>query len=196
MVKKSTIAKIIRSLSIPPIMVTTLITIIAFTRKEFFNNIYEIFAAILFLGILPVMAYPLQKIIPAYKDKGREGQRNLAFLFTLAGYTIAIIWALTAGVTVEVLLICLTYFISVVILSICNKVFHFRASGHACSFTGPLVLLIYFISWTAVIPCLIAAGLIIWSSLALKRHKPSELAAGIAVCLLSFGISLLLITLI
>lgn len=40
-----------------------------------------------FLGVLPLLAYPLQKYIPAYKDKGCERQRNLTIIFAVAGFT-------------------------------------------------------------------------------------------------------------
>ena len=63
---------------------------------------------------------------------------------SLIGYSAAFIWAIFTDVKDSLLLICSTYFFSVVLLSISNKVIHFRASGHACSFAGPLVLLVHF----------------------------------------------------
>ena len=62
----------------------------------------------------------------------------------LIGYSAAFTWAIFTDVKDSLLLICSTYFFSVVLLSISNKVIHFRASGHACSFAGPLVLLVHF----------------------------------------------------
>lgn len=40
-----------------------------------------------FLGVLPLLVYPLQKYIPAYKDKWRERQRNLTIIFAVARFT-------------------------------------------------------------------------------------------------------------
>lgn len=131
---------------------------------------------------------------PGIKAKGREGQRNLAFIMNLVGYGIALAWAILTNVRKELLLICLTYFLSVVFLSICNKGFHFRASGHASSFTGPLILMIYFIGWKVIIPALIIAALIIWSSICLKRHTIKELAGGILVNIIAFIFSVIIVT--
>lgn len=196
MTKKENIAKGIRVLSSPPVMVTALILILAYTRNTFFRNNIEIIVPILLLGFVPVLAYPMQRVLPNFKDKGREGQRKLAFILNLIGYTVAMLWAIFSKVNKQLFLVCITYFITVVLLTICNKALHFRASGHASSFTGPLLLLIYFVSWKAILPCVLFCALVIWSSLALKRHTMQELAGGIIVCAISFALSLLLINII
>ena len=140
---KQTVAKGIRVLSVPPVMVTALLLFLNIWKPYFFRTWREIFICILLLGIVPALAYPMQKILPRWKKEGREGQRKLAFLFSLAGYTVSFLWSLTSGVGKEIQLICTTYFLSVLLLTVCNKGLHFRASGHACSVTGPLLLLIY-----------------------------------------------------
>lgn len=190
---KEKIAKVIRVISVPPVMVAVMLCVLALSGKNYFNGRGDVVVLIVLLGVLPVLAYPMQKIIPALAEQGRGGQRKLAFIMNGIGYTAAYIWSLLADTTWSVRLITSTYFLSVILLTICNKALHVRASGHACSFTGPIVLLIYLLDWKAVIPCLIAAVLIIWSSLALKRHTPGELAAGITVCILSFAISVLVL---
>lgn len=86
------------------------------------------------------------------------------------------------------------YFTSVLLLTICNKGLHFRASGHASSFTGPLILTIYFMGWKVIIPALFIAILIVWSSVYLKRHTLKELAGGMIVSVFAFIISYTLIT--
>ena len=191
---KERIAKAIRVLSVPPIMVSVLILILAFCKESIFRNILEIVIMIVLLGFVPVLAYGLQRILPGFKEQGREGQRKLAFITNLVGYSAAFLWALIADVENALLLICLTYFFSVVFLTICNNGLHYRASGHASSFTGPLVLLIYFFGWKVIIPCLVIAALIIWSSIYLKRHTVKEIVGGIVVCLLSFTLSLVITT--
>lgn len=188
------IAKAIRVLSVPPVMVSVLILILAFSKDGIFRNTSEIIVSIVLLGFVPVLAYVFNGVLPGFKKQGREGQRKLAFITNLIGYSAALLWALVSDVENSLLLICLTYFLSVIILTICNKAFHYRASGHACSFTGPLVLLIYFLGWKVTVPCLLIAVLIIWSSVYLKRHTAKELAGGIVVCLCSFALSLFLIT--
>lgn len=196
MCSKERIAKVIRVLSVPPVMVSALILILAFNKDGIFRNILEIVISIVLLGFVPILAYVLNGILPGFKEQGREGQRKLAFITNFIGYSAAFLWALISDVENALLLICSTYFFSVLFLTICNKIFHYRASGHACSFTGPLVLLIYFLGWKVIIPCLLIAALIIWSSIYLKRHTVKELTGGIVVCLFSFALSLFLITLV
>lgn len=191
---KERIAKIIRVLSVPPIMVSMFILILAFNKSDIFRNPTEIIIMIVLLGFVPALAYVLSSIIPEVKAKGREGQRKLAFITNLLGYSMALLWAIITNVRKELLLICLMYFLSVVLLSICNKGFHFRASGHASSFTGPLILMIYFFGWKVIIPSLIIAALIVWSSICLKRHTIKELAGGILVNIIAFILSVIIIT--
>lgn len=191
---KEHIAKIIRVLSVPPIMVSMFILILAFNKSDIFRNPTEIIIMIVLLGFVPALAYVLSSIIPEVKTKGREGQRKLAFITNLLGYSMALLWAIMTNVRKELLLICLMYFLSVVLLSICNKGFHFRASGHASSFTGPLILMIYFFGWKVIIPSLIIAALIVWSSIYLKRHTIKELAGGILVNIIAFILSVIIIT--
>lgn len=191
---KERIAKIIRVLSVPPIMVSMFILILAFNKSDIFRNPTEIIIMIVLLGFVPALAYVLSSIIPEVKAKGREGQRKLAFITNLLGYSMALLWAIMINVRKELLLICLMYFLSVVLLSICNKGFHFRASGHASSFTGPLILMIYFFGWKVIIPSLIIAALIVWSSIYLKRHTIKELAGGILVNIIAFILSVIIIT--
>jgi len=188
------IAKIIRIITIPPVMVMVLLLILRSVRGNVFqNNILDLLMSILFLALIPVAAYPLQPLIPKYKDKGREGQRNLAFIFTPIGYIGAILYGIFTHVSKDLLLIYFTYLLSVFALLLSNKVMKFRSSGHMCSITGPLIALVYFIGWILVIPCCILFGLICWSSLTLKRHTLYEVIGGCACCIAAFGCSLVII---
>lgn len=193
---KERIAKVIRVLSVPPIMVSVfiLILILASNKKYIFTHVSQIIIMILLLGIIPALAYVLSDMIPAIKIKGREWQRKLPFITTLIGYTVSLLWAVITGVNNDLMLICLMYFTSVLLLTICNKGLHFRASGHASSFTGPLILTIYFMGWKVIIPALFIAILIVWSSVYLKIHTLKELAGGMIVSVFAFIISLTLIT--
>lgn len=193
--KKEKIAKGIRVLSVPPVMVSVMILILARVRGEIFRNTDEIIVTLLLLGIVPVLAYPMQHFIKGLRKQGREGQRKLAFVCSLIGYTAAFLWSLGTGVMSQLRLICNTYFFSVVLLTFCNKVLHFRASGHACSFTGPLLLLIYFVGYQVILPCVAAAALILWSSLYMKRHTAKELLGGMGVCVVAFTLAMLVLQL-
>ena len=190
---KNNFAKIIRIISVPPIMVTFLLVILNTARPDIFRNNVEVLISIILLGIVPVLAYPFQFLSSSLEDKGRIMQRKLAFIFSLIGYATALLWAILVHTSKELLMICSTYFISVVILTFFNKVLKKRASGHACSITGPLVFLIYLVDWKLIFPCIIIAMLIFWSSLYLQRHTKTDLFYGVLSSLLAFALSFIII---
>ena len=190
---KNNFAKIIRIISVPPIMVTFLLVILNIARPDIFRNNVEVLISIILLGIVPVLAYPFQFLSSSLEDKGRIMQRKLAFIFSLIGYATALLWAILVHTSKELLMICSTYFISVVILTFFNKVLKKRASGHACSITGPLVFLIYLVDWKLIFPCIIIAMLIFWSSLYLQRHTKTDLFYGVLSSLLAFALSFIII---
>ena len=190
---KATFAKIIRILSVPPIMVSFLLVILKANRPEIFHNNADLLISIMLLGIVPVLAYPFQFLFPALKQNGRKQQRKLAFIFSLAGYSSAFLWSVIVYTSREMQMICTTYFLSLVLLILFNKVLKKRASGHACSITGPLVFLVFFVDWRLVFPCLFIATLIFWSSLYLKRHTIPDLFWGVLSNLFAFALSFLII---
>lgn len=83
--------KVIRIITVAPFLALIMIFIIAGSCEGIFLSKWHMLYSLFFLGILPLLAYPLQKYIPAYKDKGREGQRNLAIIFAAAGFTLGCI---------------------------------------------------------------------------------------------------------
>lgn len=186
---KKKLAKVIRVITVPPLLIIVLLILLYNFRADIFNSPWELLWLLLLLGVVPVLAYPLQLLLPGWKAKGREGQRKLAFIMSIAGYTAAMAVGYGMHVSNDLQLICNTYFISVVLLAILNKLLHVRASGHACSMTGPLVFLIYYIGWIYLPISLIVAAAVIWSSLYLKRHTVKDLILGILVCLAAFACS-------
>lgn len=80
---KEHFAKVIRGLSVPPVMVSVLILILAFHRNDIFRDAAEIVIMMVLLGFVPVLAYVLSDLIPAVRAQGRDGQRKLAFAFSL-----------------------------------------------------------------------------------------------------------------
>ena len=190
---KNIFAKLIRIISVPPIIITFLLVILNAARPGIFRNNIEVLTSIILLGIVPVLAYPFQLLSSSLGAMGRTMQRKLAFIFSLIGYSTALLWAIWVHVSKELLMICATYFISVVILTFFNKVLKKKASGHACSITGPLVFLIYLVDWKLIFPCLIIAMLIFWSSLYLQRHTKTDLFWGVLSNLLAFALSFIII---
>ena len=173
-------AKIIRVITVPPIM--ALAAFISFLFAEgFYKNVWECIAAIGFIALLPVCAYPLQRVIPPFKHQGREGQRNLAFIMCNLGYILSVIYAMIfkAGTPVTVMLI--TYLLSGMTLLLVNKLFGFKASGHSCGLLGPLSAITYFVSPWALPIGMTLFVLALWSSLLMKRHTLMQFIVGGAI---------------
>ena len=79
--------KIIRVVTIPPVIVTTLL--ITFIYYGVITSLVDKILLILFLGIIPILSYPFNKLL---KGK-REDERKLAFIFTIVSYTLGFIYA-------------------------------------------------------------------------------------------------------
>ncbi len=172
------IAKIVRVVTVPPVMVGTLILLLSAMRPDVVTSLGESLLALLFLAILPVLAYPVSALIPSVRAKGRDGQRNLAFVFSAIGYTGGVVYALAAGVNTSLAVIFWTYFISVILLTLLNKVIRVKASGHACSIAGPIGLVCYFLPPILIPVCLALYGVIFWASVRMGRHTVREFILG------------------
>lgn len=175
-------AKGVRVLTVPPILITGMLITLTITLDNFYGSAGQMILAVILLGLVPILAYPLQKLLPT-KGEVREEQRNLAFILTFTGYLTALVCSVLGNCGKELQYIIVTYFISMVLLVFLNKVLHVRASGHACSVTGTLFFLSFFLGKQAVIPCICIAIAVIWSSLYLKRHTIREIFWGAAACL-------------
>ena len=173
------IAKTVRIITLAPLMaLATLITLYVNEPQLFGANAINLWLAILFLTVLPILAYPLQPVIPGFKGKGREGQRNLAMVFAVSGYTLGCITNLFLKAPEELWLIYLTYLISGAAIVFVNKKLHIRASAHACGIIGPAVMLAAF-----GIPAALLVGVplhfaALWASLKMKRHTVPQYVAG------------------
>ena len=183
-------AKAVRIATLAPIMAFVLITLCFLLKPGSFDAVQYILA-IIFLTVLPMLGYPLQPHVPHFKDKGREGQRNLAMVMAVIGYVIGIIVALATGTGGILLIIYLTYLFSGLLLMLFNKVFKIRASGHAGGVAGPLGLLILLFGPPALLG-LIILGLMCWASLVLKRHTVSQLIIGSIIPLAALVIAVLI----
>lgn len=175
---KDIAAKVIRIATIPPIMATALFSALYY-HGGVFENILQYIAAVIFIAILPTMAYPLQRFIPPFKyDEKRNGQRNLALIMSNVGYFLSIIYSIVFHVSTALLAVFLTYLVSGALLLIINKLFGLKASGHACGIMGPMTALAYLIGWQYLLLGVILLGLMIWSSLRLQRHTAIQLLVG------------------
>jgi len=180
------IAKIMRVLTVPPFLVILVVTVLWKTTSVFIT-VWDAVPVVLFLAVIPLLAYLLQPFIPYFFQKGRSGQRALAIIVSCVGYTAGAVTGYISGVGREIQLIYNTYLLSVIVLTLFNC-FHVRVSGHACSVSGPLVFLCYYGHIAFILPCILIACCVIWSSLTLKRHTARDLIAGASVSVLSFFI--------
>ncbi|MEL4105286.1 hypothetical protein AAFA46_00375 [Oscillospiraceae bacterium WX1] len=189
---KQHLAKVIRTITVPPIMALALLMILFGAKPEFFGNSLNLILAILFLVVFPILAYPLQPLIPYFRGKGRDGQRSLAMWMASAGYIFGAVTAIFLPVSNYLLIIYLTYLISGLSLVLLNKVFKIKASGHACGVAGPVFSLIYFLGpWQLFGIFLLAA--VFWASLNMGRHDKSELLIGTTVPTYALLLSFLIV---
>ena len=187
------LAYLTRILSVPPFMAALLVLILAIARPETFFSSKSPCFMLLFLALLPLLSYPLSAVLPNVRKRGREGQRNLAFILCGVGYLGGCLYSFLFPVTKEEQTIYLTYLLSVILLLVFNKLFRIRASGHACSVTGPVVFGILFFPLPGLIIGIPVCSLIVWSSLRLKRHTLKELGLGALLCVVAAILSFIII---
>lgn len=174
--------KTVRVLTVAPIMaLATLITLWLLVPSVFDGRMGLFLLAILFLTVLPLLAYPLQPLIPGFKGKGREAQRNLAMLFAVGGYILGCITNLFLDAPPQLWLVYLEYLLSGLVILILNKVFHLRASAHACGVAGPAVMLAYFGVYAALIVGAVLYAAAFWASIMMKRHTWQQYLGGTVV---------------
>jgi hypothetical protein len=185
-------SKIIRILTVAPIMALMMLIILFINHSELFGGIIHFVLSILFLTILPLLAYPLQPFIKKYKNEGREGQRTLAMLFAVIGYIGGCLCAFLLHAPKSVWVLYLTYLLSGILITLFNKLFHLKASGHACGVAGPFAILVYFgqICGYIGIPVLAA---VYWASLHMRRHTLWQLMGGTVIPIVALGCAVLFI---
>ncbi|ANU45480.1 hypothetical protein ADH76_34230 [Enterocloster clostridioformis] len=123
--------KVIRVITVAPVLALIMTVIVAGRCEGIFPSLWHLAYSMFFLGALPLLAYPLQKYTPAYKDKRREGQRNLAIIFATAGFTVGCVMSFVFPVSDGLRVIFLEYFCGALTVLVFNKGFHIRLSGHA-----------------------------------------------------------------
>ncbi len=172
------ISKIIRTFTVPPVFAAALLITVYIAFPHYYGNIWHLFGGIFFLSVLPTLAYPLQKYFAHFKDRGREGQRSLAMIFSFVGYLLGTIITFAFLAPVQLKIIYLEYLLCGIGMLLLNKVFKIKASGHACGIVGPVILLLYF---GLYIPAIIGTALIVpvyISSIRTKQHTASQLIVG------------------
>ncbi|MBR2464746.1 MAG: hypothetical protein IKM42_06090 [Clostridia bacterium] len=179
------IAKIIRGITVPPAIVTVLFVLLYFLRDDVIPNPLDLVFSLFFLAVVPVLAYPLQAIVPAFRPGGQKMKRKLAFILSIMGYIAAFTVSLVRGAVPNLAYIDAVYLCSVLVLTALNVFTPWHASGHACSIVGPIALLACFFGWRAILAGAAVIALSFWSSVYLKRHTVREYLLGAASPLLS-----------
>ena len=112
-------------------------------RPDFVGALPFYFAGIFCLTFLPLLAYPMQRFIPKYKHRGRDGQRSLAMIFSALGYVVGVAVAFVFGAPRELKMVFVEYLLCGISILVSSKVFKKKASGHACGVVGPVAMLVY-----------------------------------------------------
>jgi hypothetical protein len=184
------LALAVRVITVAPFMALVMLLILFFRTPLIFGGLPMFLMSVLFLVVLPLLAYPLQPLIKPFKDKGRDGQRTLAMIFFVAGYFLGCVAAAVLGAPQDVWFIFLSYMLSGCLVALFNKVFHFKASGHACGVSGPFLLLVYFGQPIGYIGLPVLA--LVWLvSLYMKRHTTAQFIVGALLPFAALGILML-----
>ena len=180
------IAHAVRIISIPPVMVGILLTLVFTLRGDVITTAADMAVSLLGLTVLPILAYPVSFAVPSIRKKGREGQRSLAMYFSTVGYVSVFVYGLLTEVGTGLMHIYAGYLFSVIIILVSNKVFKVRVSGHACSVSGPLVYSGFFLGAWGIVVGAVCWCAILWASLVMKRHTLGEFLLGTLTCLVAF----------
>jgi len=187
---------VIRKITVPPVFAASLLIIAYIMYPHYFGSIAHMLVGLVFLCFLPLLAYPLQKYIPHFKDKGRDGQRSLAMIFSAVGYLLGTLAAFITEAPAELKIIYLEYLLCGIALLVLNKVFKLKASGHACGIVGPVLLMLYLKMVISAVVGLFLTIPVYVSSLKTKRHTAPQLLGGSFIPLVSLGMIHLLYILI
>lgn len=185
---KEKTAKIIRIITIPPIEALVMLLILYGLRREEFGTSGNLLMAILFLTVIPIASYPI-----AARRKNKEGsrknQRKMAFIFNFVSYLAVMVIGYCVGCNKMLQGIFNAYFLSVLVLTIVNKGFKIKASGHACSCTLPYLILTYYFSGYVTVICLLLYLVEFWASIELKQHTVKEFLGGTIVAWVIFAVT-------
>ncbi len=184
--------KAVRIITVAPVMALITLILMFAIRPHCIGGTLNFIMSAVFLFVLPVAAYPLQPVLPHFKNGGRKAQRDLAIIMAVVGYIGGIIYAFAAKTPHALTVFFMTYLLSGVLMVLFNKVFKIKASGHACGVVGPIAYMCVFLSPFAALGAVLVFP-VFYSSVRMKRHTPAELICGALLPVASLLISMLLI---
>ena len=141
------------------------------------------------MTVLPILAYPLQKILPKFREQGRDGQRQLAFIMAVLGYTLGILCAAISRAPKHLAHLPHVFFLRDTADAL--QQIHQNPSQRTRLRRGrPIAMLIY-MQGISALPMLILLPIVYWARLRMKRHTVSDLLLGTLTPLVSMGLALL-----
>lgn len=189
-------AKLIRIITVAPIMAFLLCTCLLFSDLQAFIHLYTYFLCLVFLCVVPALSYPIENKFHIYKRihkdlSDREAERKFAIIFSLFSYIALtlLIYVLNESIVVKAMV--LTYLFSGLFIFIFSIIVNINPSGHMCGVMGPIAFLGYWCSWWFLL-LLLVLFVTIWSSLKLKRHTVFQLVVGAVVPVVSFILAILI----
>ena len=190
------LAKVVRVITVAPIMAFVLCTIIFVGLNGKFDWLGYM-GAIVCLCIVPSLSYPLEKLWKVYgryrpELTERDAMRELSIYTSVIGYTIYVIFVMALNQPTIVKQMALTYEFSGLLMFLLSIVFKVKSSGHACGFMGPVAFLCWNKSWwyAMYLPIFV---FIVWSSIKLKRHTYLDIVLGSLIPIVSLVFAMLLI---
>ena len=182
------IAKVIRVATIPSVAASLSLCVMYAYDSALIGSAWNFVLTLFFLGVMPMLAYPLQPYVPHFKDKGREGQRNLAMIFAFVGYLLGCLVSLFLTTPEFLWIFYLDYLLSGIGIILFNKVFHLRASGHGCGVAGPIACLAYLGIYPALIVGIPLYAASFWASIKMKRHTWQQFIGGSLIPIVTLAV--------
>ncbi len=181
------VAFTIRKFTLAPILAAFMMIYLYIVQPEVFGfilipgNISVLIRQLLFLSLFPLLAYPAQPLIPAFRDKGRDGQRHLAMLVAFIGYLLNCILNSCTHAPRELQMIGWVYLLSGIMILLLNRLCGFRASGHAAGVGAVIGIPVVLGHPSAVIVSLPLMVVVCWASITTKRHTIPQFAGGLLI---------------
>lgn len=135
------IAKIVGIATIPPLFVLMVVTWMWVRGGIPGFDLYWYLVTLGLLAVVPALAYPISYLVPSIRVKGREGQRELAFVLSITGYIAGVIVGQMGEAPWLIRCLFWGYLFSGGTLALINVILHYKASGHACGLSGPITFM-------------------------------------------------------
>lgn len=175
------IAQTIRKLTLAPLLAAVMLIFLYAVQPEIFGSAEVLFRQLIFLSLFPLLAYPIQPLVPAFRDKGRDGQRYLAMIFAFIGYLWDCFLNICIRASQELCLIGWVYLLSGVIVLFLNRLCGLRASGYAAGISAVVCLLAALGHPKTLFGTLPLLCLVCWASMTTKRHTLKQFIAGMLI---------------